>query len=303
MWYILQIHSLGKLLFTSEGEAQEAAKNDLIECFKFLEGELGDKPYFGGETFGFVDVALISFHCFFYTYEESGNFSMVTECPKLVAWAHRCMKKESVLKTHPEHKVYDFLLKLKKKLEAKMGSEVALLDYWPSPFATRVRIALAEKGIDYDSKDEDMVNKSPLLMEMNPIHQKVPVLIHNGKPICESDIIIQYIDDVWKDHQSPLFPSDPYLKAQARFWANFVDTKVYESSRKVWMGKGEDQETGKEELIEWCKLLEGELGDKSYFGVETLGFADIALVPFYNWFIFFKTFADFSFEAECPKLV
>ncbi|GMP66286.1 hypothetical protein CsSME_00026702 [Camellia sinensis var. sinensis] len=184
-----------------------------------------------------------------------------------------------------------------------MGSEVILLDYWPSPFATRVRIALAEKGIDYDSKDEDMVNKSPLLMEMNPIHQKVPVLIHNGKPICESDIIIQYIDDVWKDHQPPLFPSDPYLKAQARFWANFADTKVYESSRKVWMGKGEDQETGKEELIEWCKLLEGEIGDKSYFGVETLGFVDIALVPFYNWFIFFKTFADFSFEAECPKLV
>ncbi|KAI8006706.1 putative glutathione S-transferase parA [Camellia lanceoleosa] len=78
---------------------------------------------------------------------------------------------------------------------------------------------------------------------------------------------------------------------------------VYESSRKVWMGKGEDQETGKKELIEWCKLLEGELGDKSYFGIETLGFVDIALVPFYNWFIFFKTFADFSFEAECPKLV
>ncbi|PSS16046.1 Glutathione S-transferase [Actinidia chinensis var. chinensis] len=183
-----------------------------------------------------------------------------------------------------------------------MANEVILLDYWPSPFAARVRIALAEKGIEYECKEEDLANKSPLLMKMNPIHHKVPVLIHNGRPICESEIIIQYIDDVWKV-ESPLLPSDSYLKAKARFWTSFINTKVHESGRKVWMSKGVDQETGKEELIEWCKLLEVELGDKPYFGGENFGFVDIALVPFYNWFNFFKNFADFNMEAECPKLV
>lgn len=107
-----------------------------------------------------------------------------------------------------------------------MENQVILLDYWPSPYAARVRIALAEKGIQYESKDEDLANKSPLLMEMNPVHQKVPVLIHNGKPICESDVIIQYLDDVWKDESPPLFPSNPYLKAKARFWNHFISTKV-----------------------------------------------------------------------------
>uniref|UniRef100_A0A2N9HUD5 glutathione transferase n=1 Tax=Fagus sylvatica TaxID=28930 RepID=A0A2N9HUD5_FAGSY len=76
-------------------------------------------------------------------------------------------------------------------------------------FGMRVRIALAEKGIKYEYKEEDFKNKSPLLLMMNPIHKKIPVLIHNGKPVCESLIIVQYIDEVWKD-KSPLLPSDPY---------------------------------------------------------------------------------------------
>ena len=107
-----------------------------------------------------------------------------------------------------------------------MAGEVVLLNFWPSLFGLRVRIALAEKGIKYESKEEDLSNKSPLLLEMNPIIKQIPVLIHNGKPVCESLIIVQYIDEVWND-KSPLLPSDPYQRAQARFWADFVDTKVH----------------------------------------------------------------------------
>ena len=107
----------------------------------------------------------------------------------------------------------------------KMADEVVLLDFWLSMFGMRVRIALAEKGIKYEYKEQDIFNKSPLLLEMNPIHKKIPVLIHNGKPVCESLIIVQYIDEVWND-KYPLLPSDPYQRAHARFWADFVDKKV-----------------------------------------------------------------------------
>ncbi|PHT51687.1 putative glutathione S-transferase parC [Capsicum baccatum] len=181
--------------------------------------------------------------------------------------------------------------------------EVILLDYWPSPFGSTVRIALAEKGTNYIHKLEDLSSKSPLLLEMNPVHLKVPVLVHKGKPICESDIIIQYIDEVWKNNFS-LLPSDPYQRAKARFLVDFINKKVHESSVKIWMGANEEQEKGKEELIEWSKILEEELGDKLYFGGDVFGFVDITLVPFYNWFIVFKTIANFYIiETECPKLV
>ncbi|KAF2318185.1 hypothetical protein GH714_002412 [Hevea brasiliensis] len=104
------------------------------------------------------------------------------------------------------------------------NAEVVLLDCWPSPFGMRIRIALAEKGIKYEYKEEDLQNKSALLLQMNPVHKMIPVLIHNGKPVVESLIAVQYIDEVWKD-KVPLLPSDPYLRAQAKFWADFVDKK------------------------------------------------------------------------------
>jgi glutathione S-transferase len=60
---------------------------------------------------------------------------------------------------------------------------------------------------------------------LQQVYRKVPVLIHDGKVVCESLMILQYIDEVWSD-KAPLLPSDPYQRAQARFWADFVDKKV-----------------------------------------------------------------------------
>ncbi|XP_028752393.1 probable glutathione S-transferase parC [Neltuma alba] len=183
-----------------------------------------------------------------------------------------------------------------------MANEVTLLDFWPSPFGMRVRIALAEKGIQYEYKDEDLRNKSPLLLQMNPIHKKIPVLIHNGKPVCESLIAVQYIDEVWNT-KSPLLPSDPYHRAQARFWADFVDKKIHDVGRRLWATKGEDQEAAKKEFVEYLKLLEEQLGDKPYFGGDNLGYVDVALVPFFCWFEAYETFGNFKIEAECPKFI
>lgn len=80
-----------------------------------------------------------------------------------------------------------------------MANEVVLLDCWVSMFGMRARIALAEKGVNYEYSEQDLMNKSPLLLKMNPIHKKVPVLIHKNKPICESLVIVQYIDEVWNN--------------------------------------------------------------------------------------------------------
>lgn len=179
---------------------------------------------------------------------------------------------------------------------------MVLLDFWPSMFGIRVRIALAEKGVKYEYKEEDLKNKSPLLLQMNPVHKKIPVLIHNGRPVCESPIIVQYIDEVWKD-KARLLPSDPYQRAQARFWVDFIDKKMYDSSRKTWTTKGEEQEAAKKEFFEVLKTLEGQLGDKPFFGGDNFGYVDLSLIPFYCWFYTYETCGKFSVEAECPKFI
>ncbi|XP_042479233.1 probable glutathione S-transferase parA [Macadamia integrifolia] len=183
-----------------------------------------------------------------------------------------------------------------------MADEVILMDFRPSPFGMRARIALGEKGIKYVYKEENLADKSNLLLKMNPIHKKVPVLIHNGRPICESLNIVQYIDEVW-NNRSPLLPSDPYHRAEARFWGDYIDKKIFDSGRRVWMSKGEEQERAKKQFIEVLLVLEGELGNKAFFGGDNLGFVDVSLIPFYSWFYAYETFGNFSIEDECPKLV
>ncbi|ERM96782.1 hypothetical protein AMTRI_Chr02g254330 [Amborella trichopoda] len=181
-----------------------------------------------------------------------------------------------------------------------MGGEVILLDVWASPFGMRVRIALAEKGVKYEYREEDLDNKSELLLKSNPVHKKIPVLIHGDKCVSESLIIVEYVDEVWKN--SPLLPKDPYERAVARFWADFVDKKVYESGTRIWKHKGEARAEAVKDFIESLKVLESGLGDEPFFGGEKLGFMDIALVPFVCWFHAYEVHGGFSVAAECPKI-
>ncbi|KAH6755313.1 glutathione S-transferase TAU 19 [Perilla frutescens var. hirtella] len=183
-----------------------------------------------------------------------------------------------------------------------MAEKVTLLDFYASMFGMRARVALAEKGIEYEFREEDLHNKSQFLLEMNPVHKKIPVLIHNGKPVCESLIIVEYIDEVW-NQKSPLLPSDPYERAQARFWADYIDKKVYDAGKRIFLTKGEEQEAAKKELIEILKQLESQLGDKPFFGGDAFGFVDVALITFSCWFHTYETSGEFSIEEHCPKLI
>jgi glutathione S-transferase len=106
------------------------------------------------------------------------------------------------------------------------GDELTLLGFWGSPFVLRARLALSFKGLSYEYVEEDLKNKSELLLKFNPVLKKVPVLIHNGKPICETQIIVQYLDEVYGANVPSLLPVDPYDRAMARFWAAYIDDKV-----------------------------------------------------------------------------
>lgn len=101
-----------------------------------------------------------------------------------------------------------------KKKENKMSSEVLVVDFWANGFGMRVRIALEEKGIEYKYMEEDLriPERSSLVQEMNPVYKSVPVLIHGGRPICDSLVILQYIDHAWKVGPT-LLPQHPHQRA------------------------------------------------------------------------------------------
>ncbi|EEF38414.1 glutathione s-transferase, putative [Ricinus communis] len=162
--------------------------------------------------------------------------------------------------------------------------EVKVLGGWFSPFAFRAEVALKLKGISYEAVAENLANKSPELLKYNPIYKKIPVLVHNGKPITESLIIIEYIDEVWK--HNPVLPEDPYERAMARFWAYFVDNKLMEAVRRVI---NTTEEEAKQKEVEKAKealqVIEKELKAKGnkFFGGDTVGYVDVAMGWIPNW--------------------
>ncbi|XP_030449622.1 glutathione S-transferase U9-like [Syzygium oleosum] len=161
------------------------------------------------------------------------------------------------------------------------SSEVVLLGTFGSSYCKRVELALKLKGIPYAYVEEDLTNKSDLLLRSNPVHRKVPVLLHNGHPICESLLILEYIDEYWS-HAPKLLPEDPYTRSQIRFWADFYDQKVRLASYLVLKTKGKDQDKAREDLAEVLRVFEEgiqrDFPTKSpFFNGENLSFLGVVI--------------------------
>ncbi|KAL9245322.1 hypothetical protein vseg_018986 [Gypsophila vaccaria] len=151
--------------------------------------------------------------------------------------------------------------------------EVKLFRTSRSPFSWRVEIALKLKGIEYEIVEEELSNKSEELVKYNPIHKKIPVLVHNGKSISESLVILEYIDEVWKDNA--LLPIDPYDRAQARFWAKLIDDKIFPLLRSAISGPQESKEKAQLEVSELLKALEAQIKAQKLIGSNKVGYLDI----------------------------
>lgn len=186
--------------------------------------------------------------------------------------------------------------------------DVKLLGASPSPYVNRVQIALNLKSIDFEFLEETFGAKSELLLKSNPIHKKIPVMIHNDKPICESLIIVQYIDEVWTSGPT-ILPSDPYDRATARFWAAFVDDKWYPALKELRMAEGEEAKTAAlEKLMEMMALWEDAFAKcgkgKGFFGGDCIGYLDIAFGSFLGWLRVTEEMLEIKLidEAKTPGL-
>jgi len=95
-----------------------------------------------------------------------------------------------------------------------------------SPYSTcsqKVRIGLYEKGAEWTGKLVDLASAeqlSPEYLAINP-NGVVPALVHDGRPVIESTVILEYIDDVLP--APALAPAKPYERAQLRAWLRFFD--------------------------------------------------------------------------------
>lgn len=106
-----------------------------------------------------------------------------------------------------------------------------LYNFSQSTCSLKVRIALEEKGLPWVDKrlvSKDHDHLSDWYLKLNP-NGVVPTLLHDGRPVIESSVIMQYIDQIAPE--PPLMPADPYDQATVRAWLVYVDLVTTPASR------------------------------------------------------------------------
>ncbi|KAI7729623.1 hypothetical protein M8C21_003917, partial [Ambrosia artemisiifolia] len=188
--------------------------------------------------------------------------------------------------------------------------EMKLLGATGSPFVTRMKLALKLKCIEYEYIEEDLCNKSELLLKSNPAFQEVPVLFHaNQQPMTQSLAIMEYLDEI-QPNVHPLLPSNPSERVQCRILAYTFDTLVYRWMKEFMVTQDEERrEELKPMIIKGSMMLEEAFGKfskgKAFFGGDDIGYLDIVVGAFIGWLKLYETLFDFYViqEDRNPRLM
>jgi glutathione S-transferase len=92
-----------------------------------------------------------------------------------------------------------------------------------STCSQKVRICLAEKGIDWVSHELHFAtgdHLTPEYLKLNP-NGVVPTLVHDGEPVIESSVIVEYLDEIYPE--PPMVPRDPLGRARLRSWMRYME--------------------------------------------------------------------------------
>ena len=163
---------------------------------------------------------------------------------------------------------------------------IVLYDFVSSPNCQRVKIALHEKALSYETVPVDIrkgEQKKAEFLKLNP-YGKVPVLVDGEAVLFESCIINEYLNDRYPE--PPLMPEDPYKRGRIRVLAdyglNYIHPQYWALRGELFNKKGEPNHALVEEtrakLRALLRYLEDAIGSGPYF-MRDLSLLDIALVP------------------------
>jgi RNA polymerase-associated protein len=148
---------------------------------------------------------------------------------------------------------------------------LTLYDAPRCPYCARARIALAEKGLEYEVIEIDLSDRPRWIYEKNPTG-RVPVIEEDAWLLPESSVILEYLEERYPE--PALLPPDPADRALARVWIFRHDdfTKPYYALRR-------EEEGAAEKFDEQLAKLEDALSRQAWLTGAEYGLADIAYVP------------------------
>ncbi|MDX2315718.1 MAG: glutathione S-transferase family protein [Gammaproteobacteria bacterium] len=165
-----------------------------------------------------------------------------------------------------------------------------------STYTRAARLAMEEKGVDYDLVEVDIIGGG--MPEEHLARQpfgKVPAFEHDGLMLYETPAIIQYVDEAF-DGPS-LQPSDPARRARMTQVISIIDSYAYPSTVSALvtqrlivplLGGSADEsiiEAALPEVDKSMRELERILGDQEYLTGNSVSLADLYLAPIFGYFV------------------
>lgn len=168
----------------------------------------------------------------------------------------------------------------------------------------RVWLALEEKQIPYQYIEVNPYNKPESLLSLNP-RGLVPTLScptdPGPRPLYESTVILEYLEEAYPHHKPHFLPQDPYERARARIWIDYVTSRIIPSFHRFLQyqpAEGEDAasdaglEQARQEFLGHLKAWAKEMHPEGpFFLGSEVSLPDIVLAP---WAVRLWAFDEFK---------
>jgi glutathione S-transferase len=169
---------------------------------------------------------------------------------------------------------------------------ISLYDHPLSPYGQKVKIALREKGVAFETVSPGGLGAGGAAGEFakaNP-RAEVPTLVDGETAVFDSTVILEYLEDAYP---SPaLLPASPGDRARVRMLEEVMDTHfepiTWGLSELRWFKRAQGDEAktieaaAARQLAGFFAWLERQLGERTWFNGEAFGWGDLAVVPFLN---------------------
>jgi glutathione S-transferase/RNA polymerase-associated protein len=170
---------------------------------------------------------------------------------------------------------------------------VVVYDHPLSPYAQKVKIALAEKGVPFEAPLPQAIGSGVASGEfaLASPRGEVPALIdEDGTRVFDSSVILEYIEERWPD--PPLLPATPAERARVRMLEDVMDTHfeaiTWGLAEIAFFGRASGdlaermQQAAARQLAGWFAWLVDQLGARPWFNGDAFGWGDLCVAPFLN---------------------
>lgn len=189
-------------------------------------------------------------------------------------------------------------------------ADVKIVGFPQSTYVRTARLALEEKGVDYEL-DPSIQLGSDALKEIHPFN-KIPVLIHGDLVLPETNAIVRYIDETFEG--PALQPADARGRAEMEKWINFVNV-YYDPTiiRTILMERVLAPRFGRETNEDKIKaampdaeyqigVMERELAGRDYLAGDTVSLADFFMLPPIYYFYITPDGGPLMEESVAPNI-